>query len=120
MNVEICSSVAAVKYLYKYIYKGHDRVTMKLQKSNQFNQYTNPRKQRKKKKTNQKVINLDEVDRYRNGRWVGSCEAAWRLLKFKLHQSKPSVQALAVHTKDHQSIRFSENMAGFILLGILF
>ncbi|KAI3470148.1 hypothetical protein Pfo_026811 [Paulownia fortunei] len=26
MNIEICSGVTAVKYLYKYIYKGHDRL----------------------------------------------------------------------------------------------
>jgi hypothetical protein len=25
INVEVCTSVAAVKYLYKYVYKGHDR-----------------------------------------------------------------------------------------------
>jgi hypothetical protein len=25
INVEICSTVMAVKYLYKYVYKGHDR-----------------------------------------------------------------------------------------------
>ena len=28
MNVEICSTVKAVKYLYKYIYKGHDRIAI--------------------------------------------------------------------------------------------
>ena len=26
INVEICSTIKAVKYFYKYIYKGHDRV----------------------------------------------------------------------------------------------
>ena len=26
INVEICSTVKAVRYLYKYIYKGHDKV----------------------------------------------------------------------------------------------
>jgi ATP-dependent DNA helicase PIF1 len=26
INVEICSSVHSVKYLYKYVYKGHDRI----------------------------------------------------------------------------------------------
>ncbi len=27
INVEICSSISAIKYLYKYVYKGPDRVT---------------------------------------------------------------------------------------------
>ena len=31
INVEICSTITAVKYLYKYIYKGHDRATIVMQ-----------------------------------------------------------------------------------------
>ena len=27
INVEVCSTITAVKYLYKYVYKGHDRAT---------------------------------------------------------------------------------------------
>uniref|UniRef100_A0A7N0TYR9 ATP-dependent DNA helicase n=1 Tax=Kalanchoe fedtschenkoi TaxID=63787 RepID=A0A7N0TYR9_KALFE len=27
INVEICSSISAIKYLFKYVYKGHDRTT---------------------------------------------------------------------------------------------
>ena len=30
INVEICSTIKAVKYIYKYIYKGHDRMTMNI------------------------------------------------------------------------------------------
>ncbi len=26
INVEVCSSITAMKYLYKYVYKGHDCV----------------------------------------------------------------------------------------------
>ena len=26
INVEVCSTISAVKYLYKYVYKGHDRI----------------------------------------------------------------------------------------------
>ena len=26
INVEICSTIKAVKYLYKYIFKGHDKI----------------------------------------------------------------------------------------------
>lgn len=32
LNVEICSTVSSVKYLYKYVYKGHDRVMIRLQR----------------------------------------------------------------------------------------
>ena len=28
INVEICNSLLAVKYLYKYVYKGHDCATV--------------------------------------------------------------------------------------------
>ncbi|XP_021768899.1 uncharacterized protein LOC110733168 [Chenopodium quinoa] len=27
INVEVCSTIKAVKYLYKYVYKGHDRIS---------------------------------------------------------------------------------------------
>ena len=32
MNVEVCNSITAVKYLYKYVYKGHDKVMYGLKK----------------------------------------------------------------------------------------
>jgi hypothetical protein len=32
INVEICNSVKAVKYLYKYVHKGHDRAKVGLAK----------------------------------------------------------------------------------------
>ena len=30
INVEVCASVRAVKYIHKYIYKGNDRTTVEL------------------------------------------------------------------------------------------
>ena len=30
LNVEVCSSIKSIKYLYKYVYKGPDRVTMEV------------------------------------------------------------------------------------------
>lgn len=32
LNVEICSTSKVVKYLYKYIYKGHDREAVSIEK----------------------------------------------------------------------------------------
>ncbi|GBM69075.1 hypothetical protein AVEN_181459-1 [Araneus ventricosus] len=31
INVEVCASVKSVKYLYKYVYKGHDAASVKMQ-----------------------------------------------------------------------------------------
>jgi hypothetical protein len=33
LNVEACCSVKAVKYLYKYLYKGHDCASLQIQAS---------------------------------------------------------------------------------------
>lgn len=30
INVEICSSIQAIKYIHKYVYKGSDRATVAL------------------------------------------------------------------------------------------
>ena len=31
INIEVCKSVQAIKYIYKYIYKGKDHATLALQ-----------------------------------------------------------------------------------------
>jgi hypothetical protein len=30
INVEVCNNIRAVKYLFKYVYKGHDRATVEI------------------------------------------------------------------------------------------
>jgi hypothetical protein len=30
INVEVCNNICAVKYLSKYVYKGHDRATIEI------------------------------------------------------------------------------------------
>ena len=37
INVEICSSISAVKNLYKYVYKGHDMTMIRLQRHEPYN-----------------------------------------------------------------------------------
>jgi hypothetical protein len=31
INVEICNTVQAIKYLFKYVYKGHDRASVSIE-----------------------------------------------------------------------------------------
>ena len=53
INVEVCSSVQAIKYIHKYIYKGSDRATIQVD------------------------LEKDEVAQYLQGRYIGSTGAIW-------------------------------------------
>ena len=82
INVEICSRIGAVKYLYKYMYKGYDRAMME--------------------------VNNDEVKQYVDGRYLSATEACWRLFAFKLHSHSHSVCRLPVHLPNQQYVQFSD------------
>ncbi|XP_056692133.1 uncharacterized protein [Spinacia oleracea] len=43
INIEICSSIKCVKYLYKYIHKGSDRVSMEVHNGDEIAQYVDAR-----------------------------------------------------------------------------
>ena len=82
INVEICASVKAIKYINKYIYKGSDKTTISLRYEN------------------------DEIVKYLNGRYNSSVEAAWRIFEFQMHEEIPSVTTLAIHMPDKQPVFF--------------
>lgn len=87
INVEICSTIQVFKYLYKYIYKGHDSASIELNPSERFN----------------------EIRRYLTSRYVGPSKSAWREFKFCLHKETPNVYRLPVHLENHQSVVFNDN-----------
>ena len=39
INIEICTSIKAVKYIYKYIYKGSNYTTLQLTDGDEVNKY---------------------------------------------------------------------------------
>jgi len=94
INVEVCCSIAAVKYLFKYVYKGHDRTNIEL----------HPAVKRHRRRQGPDDVN--EVENFQDARYVSSCEALWRIFRFKLHARSPSVKRLQVHLEDHQTVLF--------------
>lgn len=90
INVEVCSTIKAVKYLYKYIYKGHDKIIYKLvtAKSNE---------------------DIDEIEQFQSARWISPLEAMWRIYKFPLFQIHPAVMTLQLHLEGCQSINFKDD-----------
>lgn len=83
INVECCVSIKSVKYIHKYIYKGHDRTTLEQ--------------------------DVNEVKAYIDARYVSANEAVWRLFRFRLHEEKPSVERLPVHLPGQQNVVFTAN-----------
>lgn len=63
MNVEWCNQSRAIKYLFNYINKGHDRVTASFYQSGDDENLGK---------------HVDEVNMYYDCRYISSCEAAWR------------------------------------------
>jgi hypothetical protein len=95
INLEICSSIKAIKYILKYINKGADQAVYKLAKTN-----------------NQ---NRDEVQEYLDGRYVGSIEAFMRIMHEQIHDCHPPVIKLAVHLENGQRVYFNEVNASSIV-----
>uniref|UniRef100_A0A0A9DUN1 ATP-dependent DNA helicase n=1 Tax=Arundo donax TaxID=35708 RepID=A0A0A9DUN1_ARUDO len=92
INVEACSSIKAVKYLFKYIYKGHDRASVAVNEANKANSNGD----------------IDEIRQYRDARWVTPPEALWRIYGFELSKNSPPVMQLQLHLPNMHMIAFQK------------
>ncbi|XP_071739257.1 uncharacterized protein [Rutidosis leptorrhynchoides] len=99
INVEWCGWSMLIKYLFKYISKGTDRVTAYIPRpigcSTSADIEQNP--------------NVDELKFFIDARFICAPEACWRIFNFPIHSREPTVQILAVHLKDMQLVKFHSN-----------
>ena len=79
LDVEICTYIKSVKYLYKYTCKGPDRAHMEI---------------------------VNEVAEFLDARYVTAPEACWRLLEFPMHARSHIVERLHVRLFNEQTITF--------------
>ncbi|PWZ38653.1 ATP-dependent DNA helicase PIF1, partial [Zea mays] len=90
INVEACGSIKAVKYLFKYIYKGHDRASVVMRDASKAKD------------------DVDEIKQYRDARWVTPPEDLWRIYRFELSQISPPVMQLQLHLPNMHMVTFHE------------
>ena len=76
INVKICASIKAIKYIHKYIYKGHDHATLGVGED------------------------IDEILEHIGSHYIGPSEAFWHFAEFPMHEEKPSIYRLPVHLQD--------------------
>ncbi|KAF8077315.1 hypothetical protein N665_1046s0003 [Sinapis alba] len=100
INVEWCNQAGSIKYLFKYINKGPDRVAVAVQPpahivdsmlaSTEGNVAAEP-----------PISTNSNVERTE-----GTCEGAWRIFKFPIHYRSTSVEKLSFHLPGKQNIIF--------------
>jgi len=76
----------AVRYIHKYIYKGHDCTSVEFCDDQ----------------------NRDEVREFLDARYIGSVESCWHIFEFAMHAEHPNVYRLPVHLEDQQLVYFNE------------
>jgi hypothetical protein len=84
INVEVCTTVQAIKYIHKYVYKERDKATLE-------------------------IANTDKIKRYVTCRYINSSQAIWGLLKFSMHEEHPTIVRLPLHLPYEQLMRFGRS-----------
>eukprot|EP00795_Rhopilema_esculentum_P011162 gene11162-20059_t len=87
MNVEVCSTVKSVKYIFKYIHKGNDCAHVEIREN---------------------ILHHDEILQYLNARYVGPHQAVFRVMQYKMHDKSHIIIRLAVHLPLQHNVYFQE------------
>ena len=88
INVEACTSVKSIKYIFKYVYKGHDCARIERSENDQQSR--------------------DEIKNYVDTRYVSAPESVWRLSGFDVTDRSHTVVRLDIHEHLGQNVTFRE------------
>ncbi|GJX10424.1 DNA helicase [Tanacetum coccineum] len=98
INVEYCGWSMLIKYIFKYISKGPDRILAKISNSDESTTATGNRP------------HIDEIQNYVDGRLICPYEACWRIFDFLIHSREPSCKACYMSIwKNMQRVTFCES-----------
>jgi len=92
LAIEKDVGIRGVKYLYKYVFKEHDRARLQVS-TDQQGQTVDP-------------MALNEPQMYLDARWISAPESVWCLLGLTMHSHNPSVVRLQVHLEGLQPVYY--------------
>ncbi|XP_076936001.1 uncharacterized protein LOC143602926 [Bidens hawaiensis] len=93
INVEYCGWSMLIKYLFKYISKGTNRIRYKITKFPNNDTVSN-----------ESPSDVNEIQNYIDGRFICPYEAYWRIFNFMIHDRNPLVQVLFVPLENSHNI----------------
>lgn len=98
INVEWCNKSNMIKYLFKYVMKGHDRSKIYFETTAQTGNIS----------PNHDLAPPDEILEYMDARFLSTCEALHRIYEFDIHYRVPPVERLAVHLPGMNYVRYEK------------
>jgi len=96
INVEVYNNIHAIKYLFKYVYKGHDRATVEISRQSDI-------------ATKRNVVEANEIKKYLDCHYVSASEVAWCIFKFDMHEQFLVVKHLQYHLPNQQMVLFDDD-----------
>ncbi|KAH1241604.1 ATP-dependent DNA helicase pif1 [Glycine max] len=96
INIEWCNQSTSIKYLFKYINKGYDRVTAVLIHEDN-------------DQTENGGTHNDEIKEYLDCRYICPCESTWRIFGFPIHGRKPVVERLHFYLRGQHSVLYEDH-----------
>ncbi|KAF8083384.1 hypothetical protein N665_0776s0009 [Sinapis alba] len=121
INVEWCNQSRSIKYLFKYINKGQDRVTgtinQKINKETSGADCTQHGNLQNSTSIPRGVdINeadaaeqeVDEIKNYFEARYISACESSWRLFAFPTQYRSTPVEKLTFHLEGEQPVIYKD------------
>ena len=94
INIKMCGSIKSVFYLYKYVYKGPNRVDIIVTRQSHYGYEDHPAPSGQPRIRGEAI---DEITEFHSARWIGSAEAVWKMLSFGIGSLKPHVERLQIH-----------------------
>ena len=92
LNVEVCASTNSIKYLFKYVLKGGDKISLIV-----------------KEKDDQTKKARNEIEDYETGRYYDSTQSCQRIMGFNMSYMYPPVMKLKFHLENEQNVLFQED-----------
>jgi hypothetical protein len=96
INVEVYNNICVIKYLFKYVYKGHDHATVEISRQNDNAIEGN-------------VVEADEIKKYLDCHYVSASKATWCIFKFDMHERFPAVELLQYHLPNQKMVLFDDD-----------
>jgi hypothetical protein len=94
INMEWCNQSNSIKYLFKYINKGSDRISSVIVPNDD--------------STSSQPPPVDEIKQYIDCRYVAPSESAWRIFSYSIHGRKPAIERMFFHDKGQNSVYYRD------------